>query len=84
MRLKSGMRLKHGTNVRVRCERGWVGPSDDLVPLEHLGAHLTVLAVMHGKVSGLSAGDGAKVRVTVDKADVLVGDQLCDCERCVA
>lgn len=76
------MRVKHGTMFRVTCtvpkgHRGIPGQVD-LVPVENLDAHMTVLSVMHGFVSGLSAGDGAKIRVAiVDKSDILEGDDLC-------
>jgi hypothetical protein len=81
------MRVKHGTKFRVVITCGLSTHrdpcSDDIVPAEHLDGHLTVAAVMHGKVSGHDSGIRVKQRVSlVDPSDELTGDQLCDCARC--
>lgn len=79
------MNVKHNAQFRVRCSAGLSGfPSDDIVEARLLDAHLTVLSVMHGFVSGLCAGDGAKVTVSlVDPSDILEDGQPCDCPTCL-
>lgn len=90
------MRLKHGTKVRFRLTSGAAVLEDDVIDVELLGGHLTLMGFMYNTLTmsggvawGLPSTGRPIDRPTwtaslVDPTDELTGDQLCDCAPCLA
>lgn len=87
-------RVRHGTRVRIVLRDGDRVVEETDCNAEDLGGALTVLSF---KYNALTMSGGVQWRepttgrplgrpqwtAYVDDADVLTGDELCDCERCV-
>lgn len=81
--------VRHDATVHVviKCGYSFHGDpcNDSIIPITHLDAHLAVMSVMHGKVSGYDSG----IRVTQSwelanpERDILKKGELCTCKECL-
>lgn len=73
-------------HVVIRCGLSSHGNpcNDSHVEPELLDGHLTVQAVLHGKVSGYDSGIRVTQRVTLDNPtrNLLGNGKLCPCDKC--
>ena len=82
--------VRHDADLRVivRCGLSSHGnPCEDVVlKPDVLDAHLSIAAVMHGKVSGMDSGIRVTYRISLvnPKRDKLRKGQLCTCNECVS
>jgi len=90
------MRVKHGTQVRFVLKSGNRILEDTVMDVDLVDGHVTLCGIMYNRL-GVSGGvawwdpgtgyaiEKPKYQVTlVNPDDELIGDMMCDCERCVA
>lgn len=90
----SGIRLRHDAEARFTVTAGRLVLEDDLTPVETIGGAMTRASVMYnqrsmsGGVSWWNPSTGKpiarpKVQIRVRPEDVLTGDALCPCPKCM-
>lgn len=92
--LEDGMRVKHGAKARLIIKAGEKTLEDELTNIDSLGGALTRAGFMYNRLS-MSGGvewwypatgesiPRPKTRILLRQIDVLTGDELCDCSKCI-
>lgn len=92
--IEDGMRVRHDAQARFTVKAGRTVLEDGLTPIETIGGAMTRASVMYnqrsmrGGVAWWNPATGEsvsrpKVTIRVRPEDVLTGDALCDCPKCV-
>lgn len=76
--------VRHDAKVRLIVSRCSLHGKhkDEIVKVRDLDAHLTVMSITHGKVSGYDSGVQVKYRYELvnPARDILENGALCDCK----